>query len=84
MNLYLISQNVNHAYDTYDSAVVVAFDEGVAKKMHPDPDHKPEWAMTPGWRWSTWAAPEYVTVRYLGKADDDVNPGVVCSSFNAG
>ncbi len=36
MNLYLISQNVNGDYDTYDSAVVAAPNEHYAKHMHPD------------------------------------------------
>ena len=35
MNLYLISQNHNNDYDTYDSAVVVAESAESAKRMHP-------------------------------------------------
>jgi len=35
MNLYLISQDVNDNYDTYDSAVVAAKSEGDARKISP-------------------------------------------------
>ena len=35
MNLYLISQDVNDGYDTYDSAVVVAKSEQDARDIHP-------------------------------------------------
>ena len=35
MKLYLISQDVNNDYDTYDSAVVVAKSEQDAREIHP-------------------------------------------------
>jgi len=35
MNLYLISQDVNDGYDTYDSAVVCSESESDARMMHP-------------------------------------------------
>ena len=35
MNIYLISQKENNDYDTYDSAVVVAPNEEVARRIHP-------------------------------------------------
>lgn len=37
MNLYLISQDVNNDYDTYDSAVVAASNEEDARNIHPSP-----------------------------------------------
>ncbi len=36
MNLYLISQNVECGYDTYDSVVVAAESEDDARNIHPD------------------------------------------------
>lgn len=36
MNLYLISQNDNRGYDTYDSAVVAAESEAQARAIHPN------------------------------------------------
>ena len=37
MNLYLISQDHNDDYDTYDSAVVAAENEDAARETHPNP-----------------------------------------------
>jgi hypothetical protein len=37
LNLYLVKQNVNNGYDTYDSMVVVAKNADDAKRMHPCP-----------------------------------------------
>ena len=81
MQLFLISQDQNKGYDTYDSAVVAAPDEETAKQMYPG-SGKPmrDWKEN----YSSWCnGPEHVTVRYLGEAVD-VEQGVVCSSFNAG
>lgn len=35
MNIYLVSQNVNTGYDTYDSFVCVAENEDDARTIHP-------------------------------------------------
>ena len=35
MKIYRISQIINSAYDTYDSAIVVAHNEDEARNMHP-------------------------------------------------
>lgn len=37
MNLYLISQDINNNYDTYDAAVVAAESEDDARAIHPSP-----------------------------------------------
>ncbi len=80
MNLYLLSQDENTDYDTYDSVVVAAKDENEARLIHPDGDNA-EW----GCRYPAWASsPEKVTVTKIGKASDDVQLGVVLASFNAG
>ena len=81
MKLFLIAQEQNNDYDTYDSAVVAAPDEETAKQMAPGTG-KPvkDWKKN----YSAWCnGPEHVTVRYLGEAVD-VEQGVVCASFNAG
>ena len=81
MKLYLISQNDNCHYDTYDSAVVAAPDEETAKHMNP---HTGEQMTELDWRYphgSNWCdAPEKVSVRYIGEAAADVEQGVVCAS----
>jgi len=87
--LYLISQEENNGYDTYDSAVVVAPDEETAKII--DPANTLQIFMTEkDWdynknSWGSWcSSPDKVKVLYLGDATDDLKVGVVTSSFNAG
>ena len=85
MNIYLISQDINHNYDSFDSAVVIALDEDHAKRMHPiwhwrkekfnfdayeDPGHD-------------WATSEHLVVELIGTTTAKESR-VVCSSFNAG
>ena len=78
MKLYLIEQDDNDGYDTYDSAVVVASSAKEAKKINPDGQDK--W----GVHWSAWAShPDKVTATCLGTANRRTR-GVICSSFNAG
>ena len=95
MNLYLIRQDVNNGYDTYDSAVVVANSEDGARAIHPDGrsylsdgefvrdyGHDGHHAI---YKDDTWSSPETVSVMLLGKADKNLClGGVVCASFNAG
>jgi hypothetical protein len=94
LKLWLISQEVNCEYDTYDSAVVIAADEEAARAIHPsgyvwregawryaDPSrtHKPETFS------SSWATPENVKAVVIGSPASDLAAGeVVCASFNAG
>lgn len=80
MNLYLISQEVNTDYDTYDSAVVCAESEEAARTTHPSGS---EWDGTFG-RYSSWSALADVKVKVIGIADATIPCGVVCASFNAG
>lgn len=74
MKLYLLTQDVNNDYDTYDSAVVVAANEEEARNIHPS------W----GWGSGCWAkSPDQVKVEFIGTTK--LKSGtVVCSSFNAG
>ena len=70
MNLYLIWQDENNDYDTYDSAIVCAKNGDEAVKIHPSGYQKNweefnEWASTP--------------------EKPDIDEGiVVLASFNAG
>jgi len=94
MNLYLISQNQNSGWDTFDSAVVAAIDEESARLIHPDKNR--EWD---GKDWgfftidgkfyndgvmTTWAKTEHIKVEYIGIAKNGTEAGVICASFNAG
>ena len=93
MKLFLISQNVNRGYDTYDSAVVAATDEEAARRIHPGDESyiysEGRWyyidfsgtlqkAYTPDWA----PSPKDVQVKYLGVTNREV--GIVLASFNAG
>lgn len=81
MKLYLLEQISVTGYDTYDSCVVCALNEDIAKSIYPG-----------GSNWDTegqrdWPQKEnritQVTATYLGEAVD-CEQGVICASFNAG
>ena len=79
MNLYLLTQNVEFGYDTYDSVVVAAKTETEAKSIHP--------CTISGWGscGGCWPkSPENVEVELIGKAVEGTPAGVILSSFNAG
>ena len=96
MKLWLISQDVNNRWDTYDSAVVAAETEDEARNIYPDKwDSSPKRWNGSKWLWyledgrvldygsRTWASPDNVSVQFL--ADGYEGPaGTVCASFNAG
>ena len=88
MHLYLIKQNVNRDYDTYDSAVVIASSEEEARTIHPE-----------GYRWAndkwrggwaidladqTWCNPKHVTVELIGTPTSGDIGDIIITSFNAG
>lgn len=94
MKLWLIWQDENNGYDTYDSAVVAAPDEESAKKIYPTSRETPGDIWGPGkdnaWNssWSAWASsPEHVKATCIGETIGmiDAEYGrVFCASFNAG
>lgn len=83
LNLYLISQNVNISYDTYDSAVVSSPNEETARLIHPSSglmtleefhiDDQRDWTNNP----------KDVKVELLGSYNG-TEIKVICASFNAG
>lgn len=80
--LWLITQNDNRGYDTFDGAVVVAATEEEARSIHPSGDEE-------RWRWPysrVWAdRPENVECQRLGLANPKLEAGtIVLASFNAG
>ena len=81
MNLYLLEQDVNMDWDTYDSVIVCAESEEEAVKIHPNGDF-----FDTGWRWrDAWVEnPSLVKCQKIGVADKSVEKGVVLASFNAG
>lgn len=79
MNIYLLTQDENNHYDTYDSMVVAASSEEAARNVNPS---------IYGWgsRYTGWASkPENVNVELIGIATRDYEDGeIILSSFNAG
>ena len=80
MKLWLISQNTNNGYDTYDASVVAAKTEEEARYIHPSGATNWDGKMT---IYNSWVASKDVQVEYLGETDRDIS-GVVLASFNAG
>lgn len=78
LKLYLLTQNVNIGWDTYDSCVVAAYNEEDARTITPN---YASW----GGLYSSWAThPHEVRVKLLGTIIKGVERGVVLASFNAG
>lgn len=83
MKIYLISQDENNCYDTYDSAVVIAENEEQARNMIPY--EKGEHNFDRKDEYDEWTEPKYVKVEYIGEADKKyTKPYQVCVSYNAG
>jgi len=97
MNIYLITAIDDGRYDTYDSAVVIAESEDAARVTCPsdyyrwidgqwhfvfadgrtEPDSRYDWPNNP-------LDSGVIEVRLVGTASSGSEPGVVCSSYNAG
>ena len=80
MKLYLLSQNDNNDWDTYDSIVVCAENEEDAKTIDPYGD-----IYTENVRFGTWAKKRSsISCEELGEANSNQERGVIIASFNAG
>lgn len=82
MLLWLISQNENNDYDTYDSAVVAAETAEEASRMHPrdGSDIKNNESYHQTWTHD----PTKVICKLIGTAAPRTPKSVICASFNAG
>ena len=88
MKLFLISQDSNNAYDTYDKAIVCAEDEKSAKYMRPY-NTDDEWngkmeISESGLILDAWCNVEDVKVEYIGEARQDLKKSVICASYCRG
>lgn len=80
MNIYLLTQDENDGWDSFDSIIVTAKTEEDAKSIHPW-DGK----YTVNWSSRVWASkPENVTAKLIGIAVEGIERGVILGSFNAG
>jgi hypothetical protein len=94
MKIYLLTQNQNRGWDTYDSCVVVASSPEEARLMHPEGERVwdgREWIYANGtdpslqYLRKDWAYhPDNVTFEEIGTANGGDRPRVVCASYNAG
>lgn len=95
MNIYLLEQDLNNCYDTYDSCVVAAINETAARNTHPSPlvthvkDGKWMGTYTRGGEykqdshdWVQYSQIDQIKVKFIGVANDDISAGVICASFN--
>lgn len=80
MKLYLLSQNDNNDWDTFDSCLVCA--ESPEDALTIDPSGRP---FKEDENYSSWAKKKSsITCREIGIANEDQKRGVIISSFNAG
>ena len=97
MKIYLLKQDLNNGYDTYDSVVVIAENENEARKIHPSEfvTHIKDgnWMGTyakggeyenNGYDWVDLDQIDQIKVTYIGEATDEQEKGVLLASFNAG
>ena len=98
MNLYLISQDINTGYDTYDSAIVAAESEQAAREIHPSGfvthvtnnkwmgtyscEPKTEYEFESSDSWVCFSDINLITVELIGETSKE--KGVILASFNAG
>ena len=81
MKLWLISQEENSDYATYDSAVVAAVSEQAAQQINPDLSAKGNW----GRPYGSWcSSPDKVKVELIGEAIPGTGAGIILASYNAG
>ena len=81
--LFLISQDVNDGYETYDSAVVCATSKKKAQTMFPF-EETLHHTHNDYYRKEEWAPIEDVKVKFIGTTDKYKPGDVVIASFNAG
>lgn len=95
IRLYLVEQDYNTGYDTYDSVVVAA--KSVKDAIRMDPSGLREWSDELGsWMFvsasglktqedhTAWAPISQLTCRCIGRAKEGTKPGIILASFNAG
>ena len=72
MNLYLVSQDYNNEYDTFDAFVCRAESEEDARNICPG-------------SFNTWCDIKYINVEYIGMALSTIQESkIILASFNAG
>lgn len=81
MNIYKVERTDNVDYDEYDSFVIIAETESVARYTHPNGCDIEDAGLS-GNSWPVM--PEDLMVTFVGRVDGNTIVGVICASFNAG
>lgn len=94
MNIYLLTQDTNNGYDTYDGMVVYANSEEEARLCTPEVYDYDDEDGYKSRKFRKWTEPENVKVRCIGVANEHLYvtdslgfekpANVVLASFNAG
>lgn len=91
MNLYLLTQDDNYGYDTYDSCIVAAESEEKAKQIDPSGFYKYHdgnwWFQYSSGKeekqsHDSWASIQNIKVKKIGTTD--LPAGLILASYNAG
>ena len=85
MKLFLVSQNHNNNYDTFDSFVCAAKNENQAKNISPYGKYI-NWEKINEFDSSSWVdKKDKINVKYIGEASPEYTKRqIICASFNAG
>lgn len=81
MNIYLLTQDINNNYDTYDAVVVSAESEEEARSMHPRGYDIAE-ASSRDDSWVRLGQIDRIKVTLIGVSC--MRKGVILASYNAG
>lgn len=80
LNIYKVERTDSAGYDEYDSFVIIAETESVARYTHPNGCDIEDTGSSE----NTWPVmPEDLMVALVGHTIGDIR-GVICASFNAG
>lgn len=75
MNIYLVTQDVNNEWDTFDAMVVIAKNQDSAKTLTIKyTENEPD----------TWAELQHLKADLLGKAEKGIEEKIVFQSYIAG
>lgn len=84
MNLYLLQQNINQNYDTYDSMIICAADPEEAINLSFGDGLKYNQYQHTHSDWVRYDCKDQIQVKLIGIAASQIQKGIVLSSFNAG
>lgn len=84
MNIYKVSRTDKWSYDDYDSFVVIAEDEKTALYTHPSGRMLTFIDENKSYTGNWVNSPMFLKVELIGIASNDMKPGIIINSFNAG